>query len=175
MFGKGVLREHSAALNAVLRLLDVFILIFAGLVAFYLLFNNLAITSPYKVGLLTASLSVAILFPVFDMYRVWRGQSRAEEFRVVLLSVTGVFIALVLMGYISEILEHVDRRWVGLWYVLSIVLAVAVRLTLRNFLRVARSHGYNQRRVVVFGEGDLGIHVISRINRSPFLCMPVVG
>ena len=175
MFGKGVLREHSAALNAILRLLDVFLLLFAGLAAHYILFNSIVLTSPYKVGLLTAALSVAILFPAFDMYRVWRGSSRAEEFRIVVLSVTGVFIALVLMGYISEVIEEIDRRWMGLWFVLSLALAVVGRLSLRNLLRIARAHGYNQRRVVIFGEGDLGLHVAERIHGSSYLGMQVVG
>ncbi|WP_317931754.1 undecaprenyl-phosphate glucose phosphotransferase [Halioxenophilus sp. WMMB6] len=175
MFGKGVLREHSAALNGILRLLDVAILVLAGLIAHYIIFNGLKMTSPYKVGLLTAALTVPVFFPVFAMYRVWRGYSRAEEFRAVVISVTGVFMGLIILGYISEVIDQIDRRWMGLWYVLAMVLLIVERMTLRNLLRIFRSQGYNQRRVVIFGEGELGLHMLERIHRSPFLGMQLVG
>ena len=175
VFEKGVFREHSAALMAVLRLLDVCLFVITGLIAYYALFGHFNAPSSYKVGLLTAVLSVAIFFPLFDMYRVWRGYSRAEEFRVLVFAVSGVFISLIMAGYISEVIDDIDRRWVGLWFLLTLALLVVERMSLRNALRIARSSGYNQRRVVIFGDGDLGLHVLNRIHQSTYLGMQLVG
>lgn len=175
VFDKGVFREHSAALMAVLRLLDALLFVGTGLIAYYAVFGSFNPPSSYKVGLLTAVLSVAILFPMFNMYRVWRGYSRAEEFRVLVFAVSGVFISLIMAGYVSEVINHIDRRWVGVWFILTLLLLLVQRMSLRNALRVARSSGYNQRRVVIFGDGDLGLHVLERIYSSPHLGMQLVG
>lgn len=49
-----------------------------------------------------------------------------------------------------------SRAWFGIWMVTALILLVGYRLLLISFLRFMRSHGLNERRVVIFGAGELG-------------------
>lgn len=177
MFQKGVLKENATLLSLVLHLLDYVAICLAGIFAFRALYGNYDLSSPYLISLLAASLLATAIFPLFSMYRVWRGFSRTEEFRATLFAISLIFITLITVSYVFGYTQppFVDRHWVGVWYVTALVLVVTVRLALRFGLSEIRSRGFNRRRVVVFGDGELGSHVVERLQSSGYLGMEVIG
>lgn len=177
MFQKSVLKENATLLSLILHLLDYVAICLAGVFAHGLLFGHYGLASPYLASLLAASLLATVIFPVFSMYRVWRGFSRAEEFRATLFAISLIFITLIIISYVFGYTEppFVDRHWVGVWYLSALVLVISIRLVLRFSLSEIRSRGFNRRRVVVFGDGELGSHVVDRLQSTGNLGMEVIG
>lgn len=175
MFPKGVLRESAPFLNLLLHLLDYVAICLAGMLAYRLHFGDYYLASPYLIALLSAILLATIVFPLFSMYRVWRGFSRTEEFRASLFAISIIFIALITASFLLGYTDYLDRQWVGAWFLASVALVVSVRMLLRIVLGHLRAQGFNLRRVVVFGDGELGAHVVERLERSGYLGMDLVG
>ena len=175
MFPKGVLKENATVLNILLHVLDYLAICVAGFLVYRYQFGSFYLPPSYWVALLSASLLATAVFPLFSMYRVWRGYSRAEEFRASIFAISLIFVILIIGGYVFGKVDSVDRRWVGAWYLLSLVALVSVRMLLRVGLGRIRSLGFNRRRVVVFGDGELGPHVVARLRDSGYLGMEVIG
>lgn len=175
MFPKGVLRENASFFVLLLHILDYLAICLAGLVVFRAMFAVYDMPGQYLTALFASGLLAIVIFPRYAMYRVWRGYSRLEEVRACLSSLTLIFICLITAGYMLGYVDSVDRLWVGYWYLCAVLFLVSGRMALRFGLARIRASGFNLRKIVVFGDGELGPHVVSRLKKSHYLGMEVVG
>lgn len=172
---RGILKEHAGALNAALHLVDWLAIALASWGAFFLYLGITWMPESYLMVVLVALLLAAILFPRFSMYQAWRGASVLDEVRTISLAWGTVLLGLMFLAFFTKTGATFSRGWLGVWALTGWVSLIACRVQLRLLLRWARSRGFNQRRVVIVGEADLGSEVIKRIQGAPWMGLNVVG
>lgn len=180
---KGILKEHSSFVNFVLRITDWAAISVCGITSFYIsgvseYFKSLGqpgIPASYYYVIGLAVLVSAVVFPLFSMYRVWRGAAIFEEIKLVTLSWVAVAFCLAALALMTKTGAHYSRMWGGVWFVTTAISFVAVRILLRLFLRWMRSNGFNQRQIVIVGTGSLAKEVAERISAASWTGLEIVG
>lgn len=185
MFGKifkiGVLRGHSVAIKLIFRMLDAIIITVTGVLAYF--FSNAYETHAQlgisglpehylKVILLVTLLSV-LFFPLFSIYKVWRGSSTLTEIKY--LTMAWFFVALLTAGlaFVTKTGADFSRSWMGLWLISAWLLFTCSRVVLRVVLSWLRSSGYNHRHIVIVGTGDQAVVVAERLHRSTWFGLEI--
>jgi len=183
MLHKGLLKEHSSLLSFLLPLSDWAVVFIAGLGAFYVSGVNeffISVGQPgiptrYIIVLVLTVLLTAALFPLFSVYRAWRGASILEEMKLVTLGWLAVAFTLAALALMTKTGAEFSRMWVGVWLLIGWMAMVAYRILSRLLLRWMRSKGYNQRQIVIVGAGDLATQVAHRVNSASWTGLEIVG
>jgi len=181
MIKKGLLKGHASALNLVLRAMDFLVVLCCGVMSYYLS-NAFGVYSAagthglpehyLKVVLLSAVLA-AIVFPLFNIYRVWRGSSTLTEIKH--LTMAWLFVGLLLAGlsFFTKSGADFSRHWMSLWFASTWVSLVGSRALLRIVLSWLRSSGFNHRHVVIVGTGEQAAVVADRLRRSTWFGLEI--
>jgi putative colanic acid biosynthesis UDP-glucose lipid carrier transferase len=180
---KGLLKEHASLLNFVLRLVDWAAIFLSGVVAFYISGTDdyfMSIGRPgmptiYVYALVLAVLLSAAIFPLVSVYRPWRGASVFGGLRLVAFGWLIVAFALAALALMTKTGAHYSRMWAGVWFLGGWFSLVTFRLALRLLLRWMRSKGYNRRRLVIVGTGELAKEVAERINAATWTGLEILG
>lgn len=173
---RGILREHSTALEYTMRGLDLVALSAAGFLAYGAEFGEFEVPWLYKAALLVSMFLALVIFNRFSLYRAWRGSSIISELWTVTGACVLVFVGLAVVEFvIASEAPTIDRDWVLSWLLLSWVLLIAFRCLVRLALRFMRTHGLNRRRVVLVVASDLGVRVARRLADSPWAGLDIVG
>lgn len=169
------LKEHSASIGLSHRALDITCLLLSGLLSFWLRFSHLDLNMAYKNVLLLGVIIGAVLLSAMGGYRAWRGSSFSSEIRCVVSATFGTFILLVISGFITQSSDLFSRIWVVSWLLTSTVMILGYRFALRRTLGKLRSKGYNIRRVLIIGNGELAQNVASKLLYNPEMGLVVKG
>lgn len=169
------LKEHSASIGLSHRALDIACLLLSGLLSFWLRFSHLDLNMAYKNVLLLGVIIGAVLLSAMGGYRAWRGSSFSSEIRCVVSATFGTFLLLVISGFITQSSDLFSRIWVVSWLLTSTVMILGYRFALRRTLGKLRSKGYNIRRVLIIGNGELAQNVASKLLHSPEMGLVVKG
>lgn len=114
------------------------------------------------------------LFSFFRLYISRRHQSVFADFFPLFYSIsTGVIFISAFTFFYREI--SYSRLTFLLFGVLNFVLLFGERIILRSILHMARKRGYNLRRVLVVGAGELGRRVAQRMLDHPEMGFRIVG
>lgn len=172
---RGLLKEHSTVLNALLHLVDWVGIALTAWVAHRLYLGGWVMDYHYSVVVGIAILLAALLFPRFQLYRAWRGETIFREVRAA--TAAWILVVFVLLGFafVTKMGIRFSRGWAGIWAVSSWVVLVGSRVSLRIVLRWLRSHGFNQRRIVIVGTEGLGEKVAARLAEMPWIGFRGVG
>lgn len=92
----------------------------------------------------------------------------------ILSSVTLATLLLVGVGFFYRGLSY-SRVVVGVFWVLDTLLIISSRLTLRFLFEYFRSRGYNKRRILIVGAGELGLTFLRKLKMNPGTGYEVVG
>ena len=181
MIKKGLLKGNSNVLNFVMRLIDLLIVAGCGVLSYYLSAAYETYTALGVQGLpehyikviLLAVTFTAFLFPLFNIYRIWRGSSTLTEIKY--LTASWLMVALLLMGlaFITKTGAEYSRSWMGIWSVAVWVSLVGSRVLLRVLLRWMRSSGFNHRHIVIVGTGEQAAVVADRLRRSTWFGLEI--
>lgn len=181
MVKKGLLKGHANILNMSLRLLDTGIVLFAGVISYY--FSNAYLTHKamgivglpqHYVGLLLLVVALsALAFPLFNIYRVWRGASTLTEIKHITLAWGMIAFLLTGLAFITKSGAEYSRSWIIIWFASAWVVFVASRVCLRLVLRWMRSNGYNHRHIVIVGTGEQAAVVADRLSRSSWFGLEI--
>lgn len=169
------LKEHSASIALSLRSLDFFCLILSGVFSYWLRFSNFDLNTTYKSVLLLGVLTAMTLLTFVGAYRAWRGASLSSEMRCVISATFGTFIFLVISAFATQTSVLYSRIWVGTWLITSTIMILGYRFSLRAILGALRKRGFNIRRIIIIGDGQLGQDVAGKLILSPELGMQVQG
>ena len=165
---RGLLRTYSSVFLYLLKFVDLLLVVLLGILSHHLLFDGFPEGTISKTSLLLAILFYSVIAEKLRLYSPWRGRTLYSE--AALLALVGCCLLLALWGAGVIIESHFtnasDPRWLGLWAVLVIISQILVRLTVRPLLMVARSHGFNQMRILFVGANantqvlleDIGSH-----------------
>lgn len=169
-----VFREHGAAFWLVVRIADVLAVMFSGLAAFFIRFQDLELTEPYREALTLAGLLTVIVFPAFGLYKGIRGHSLTHQMRSVLAAGLTAGACMAAVAFATQTGTIYSRQWVGLWALSAFVVLIGIRVLLSWGLAMVRRSGWNDRRVAVVGAGQLGRNVARRLQQSSWTGFRVV-
>ena len=181
MLKKGLLKGHSGVLNLILRMLDLGMVLSCGTLTYYystayevhLALGVEGLPDDYLKVILLATLLASLLFPLFTIYRVWRGSSTLSEIKY--LTMAWLMIGLLLTGiaFVTKSGADYSRSWMGLWFVATWVSLIGSRVLLRVTLRWLRSNGFNHRHIVIVGTGEQAAVVADRLRRSTWFGLEI--
>jgi putative colanic acid biosynthesis UDP-glucose lipid carrier transferase len=175
MRARKLLREHSGGLSIVLRLLDALIVLATGIALYAWRYSDWSIPSYYREAFLLVTVAVFAAFPAFGVYSTWRMGQFKDALRRLTLAWAFVATCLIVAGFMVKTSALYSRLWMGLWWASAWAAMLFVRAALRYVFHLVRMKGWNCRRIVIVGAGELGRHVARRIQRDPWRDLVVTG
>ncbi len=158
-----------------LRISDWLVLMLTGWLAAWLHFGTSQPSTEYMTAFVVASLVSFSIYPLFSIYRAWRGASKMEEARALFVAWSVLFAILAVLAVLTKTAEQYSRLWFGYWYVLGGASLFLIRFIIRAFLGYIRAHGLNHRSIVIVGASDLGQRVATNIKLSPWYGYDILG
>lgn len=170
----GFISKYGAALDILMRIGDVAIVILAGVAVHHLRFNAL-VQPPYLAQIVRASLLTLLVFPVFHIYRSWRGASLGAELLRIALAWAAVMALMLVWEWAIKVTDDFSRLWTFGWFVGGLLLMAGSRLLVRAALGFVRARGLDHRRVVLVGATAAAARVLAATRSNPWLGMDVQG
>jgi len=181
MIKKGFLKGHASVLNATLRLIDLSVVLMCGVLSYY---SSPAYEVHKKLGfeglpehylnvVLLAVLLTGLIFPLFTIYRVWRGSSTLSEIKHLTMAWLMIGLLLAGMAFVTKSGADYSRSWMGIWFTATWISLVGSRVLLRIVLRWLRSNGFNHRHIVIVGTGEQAAVVADRLRRSTWFGLEI--
>lgn len=166
MIPRGLLKEYSGPLSIMLRGLDLLAVCLAGWGAYYYKFNDSILYFPYMTAVFLGTLMAMVILPFFKIYSSIRSRGVIGY----ILDLIQAFLMLILLlsgaAFFTKTGDYFSRQWFVLWMCLSIFIIVCFRLMLLSLLRLMRSRGWNERRVIIMGAGVLGIRLAETVQQA---------
>lgn len=148
------------------RLLDALVIGICGFAAYAWRFE-LALPSSDYLGLIVIGVLLALLlFPLFGLYRSWRGGLLIDLAGRVTLAWGMVFLTLALMLFAFQLGMGYSRIWVFLWGGMSAVGLIALRVVTYGVLHHMRRRGLNQKRIALIGQGAAADDIVRRTDEA---------
>lgn len=155
MFGKSLFKSYSNIIGLISRVSDPLSVIIAAVVAYGLRFSFQEIDFDKDYRFLTsfAVLCVIIVFPLFNLYTSWRGQSLLKQAKMVFWGWCMVVIVMILLLFALKTSAIYSRIWLGSWAVLGLIFILTCRIAVYSFLQYQRKKSRNIRTVLIIGLG----------------------
>lgn len=170
----GILKNYPAVWSGLFQFCDLSVIVLSGILAGwgYLPtheFHSMGYAQLMAIGLLLA----AVVFNRFGVYEARRGRSLFEELRVIGLSWLVVALVLSVFVFFTKSSQEYSRVWVGLWFFGGLAGLLVLRMVIRWVLRSLRSHGFNQRYVLIVGYDHMIRELETRFKSAPWLGLHV--
>ena len=175
MFPRGLLQEYASALTLVSRLIDIMCVLLGGVLAFYWRFQSFDIPQNYQIALLISALLALIVFSTSGIYTSWRGKRWLHQARIVTTVWVSVVIIMILVAFLTKTSTTYSRQWMVMWTGLAWFFLLSFRLGFYKFLQYMRSRGWNHKRIIVVGTGDLAKGVVRNIRNASWTGLDVVA
>jgi putative colanic acid biosynthesis UDP-glucose lipid carrier transferase len=175
MLPKGLLKEYSRSIVIVLRVLDIFAILISGVAAYYYKFTTFSMPAMYVNALLISAIFALFIFPFSRIYDSMRGQSFWRTAKKLIQAVLMILVLFAGMAFITKTGNEYSREWFIDWGIAAFILLVFFRSSLMVVLRFMRSRGWNERRIVIIGAGELGVQLINTIRAAGWTGFRVVG
>jgi len=170
VFGKSIFKSYSGIINLFSRFLDPLLVILAAVAAYGVRFSfdDLILPEDYRFLILFAVFCVVLIFPQFNLYTSWRGQSLAKQARAIVFAWITVVLLMIVILFGLKVSSDYSRLWLGWWMLFGVSFSLAFRMFIYGFLQYQRLQGRNFRRVVIVGAGDLGQKLLSQVVEAPW-------
>lgn len=177
MFAKSILKNYSSMFHIFSRVMDPLLVVVAALIAYEIRFSsyNIPIYKEYKILILFSFFLVLIVFPLFNLYTSWRGQSLIKQSRSIFLAWITVVLITIIVLFGLKISSDYSRLWLSIWAITGICILISTRIIIFSFLQYERKRGKNLRYVIIVGAGDLSKRLLSQIDNSPWTGYKVKG
>lgn len=172
---KGLLKKYAELFVFGVRLCDLTVILASGLASHYVRFGIVAVDESYQLAIVVVALVALLVFPLFGLYQPWRGISLWTELKTVVSAWITVVAFCMILTYLTKTGFLYSRLWFGFWIVSATIMLSFVRIGLRVALRKLREKGYNKRRIVIVGAGELGRNVAKRLENEYWAGMEIVG
>jgi len=150
MYNKTFADRHPVAL--IIALIDIAIVLLASQCAYWLRFGEWMVRQDYILVSGIVSLLVVFCSVFSGIYESWRGRSKRQLLRTLLLGWAVPFILLLVGLVFTKQAEIFSRFWVASWFFLTVFAGAAFRLSLYLLLAVARANTRNTKSVLVVGD-----------------------
>lgn len=166
MLPKGLLKEYSGFLAMMMRIMDMVTIFFAGWLAFSLRFGQLLLPPSYLAAMAIAFLLTPVLFSFFNIYASMRGEGFRKHMVRLVQAVCILGFVLSGLSFFTKSGDVFSRTWFLLWMGIALLFLILFRCSLLLSLRFMRTHGLNERRVVIVGAGELGIKFAATVQQA---------
>ncbi len=166
MLPRGLLREYSRPLSMVLRALDVSAVVIAGLGIYFYKFEDINLSQQYITALLAAAMLTIAVFSFFRVYESVRGQGFWQHISHLTQAMFTLWVLLAGLAFLTKTGEVFSRAWFMSWAVSAFVLLIMLRCGLLIVLRFMRSHGLNERRIIIIGAEELGVKLAETVQEA---------
>jgi len=166
MLPRGLLKEYSQFLAIVLRAMDVLAVVLAGFIAYYYKFDSFYLSTEYQIALLIAAVLTFFVFSFFHIYDSIRALGFWQHLSKLIQAIFVTLIMLAGLAFLTKTGETYSRSWFLLLGAFSFSLLIFFRCTLLIVLRLMRSRGWNERRVIIIGAGDLGEKLLETVQQK---------
>jgi len=116
-----------------------------------------------------------IFAEIFGLYRRWHGLGFYKEIGCAVLAWAMAIAALTMLGRFSMYSTELSGAATIWWYLLSLSIALAVRVVIRWYRRYQASKGIGTRKFAVVGINELGIQLTENVTATPDLRMTFAG
>jgi len=170
-----MIKENQKRLNRLHILLDALVIFLSYLIAYLIMYYNdgaqLALsTQEYFSALIIIIPGFLILYEFFELYTPKRVSGRRSEIANIFKANSIGFLIFTLTLYLggkNMDMHHFSRRLVIIFYILTNVLMVFERSSIRIFLMNIRQKGYNQKHVLLIGYSRAAEGYIDRVKQNP--------
>lgn len=165
---QGFLRRHVVGLAQFIRVFDAFACLVSGVLALFLRFESgqLFSNAGYPALILIGALLVLVVFPLTGLYRSWRPHPLLAPTVRVLLAWVIVFAIILILLVLTKESDRFSRIWLAEWFAVQAAVLVLIRIVFFAGLHWLRSRGYNQRNVLLVGNGAKMFELIRRLTLS---------
>jgi exopolysaccharide biosynthesis polyprenyl glycosylphosphotransferase len=182
---RGFLKTNAAILQMLSHLLDPLV-VAGGTYLLYFLFQEKGF-GPYvliRALAIYGPFLILLIFPLFRIYRSWRGETLASEFKVLVgawCAALIIFNAIILLLATEEELKILwpyglfELKVFWIWAFVSLLLMACCRALGRFFFRFLRWKGFNIRKAIIVGAGDLGKNAAEYFLRNTWLGIKPIG
>lgn len=167
--------RYVAYINVATRFGDVFIVATSACLAYALRFGEYPADVHYRVVTAIAALLALLDFPLFGVYRSWRGDSLAREIAKVWLAWAVVLLVTLALGWAFKATEDYSRLWLAAWAGGTAILLAIHRTGGRMLLRVIRARGVDTRRVLLVGATHAASRILEATRSHPGMGLHVIG
>ena len=160
-------REHSGLIELGSRIIDIFsILLAASLVTYIYSFDIVNLKSWFQLIFIKILLCL-IIFKEANLYRSWRGRPYSDQFSRLTISyiISSIIIFILWSALNLKVVIHIDQFL--FWILLSGIFIFVFRAFVYTFIRQLRKQGINQKKIIIFGAGQLGKALLTRTLHSP--------
>jgi Undecaprenyl-phosphate glucose phosphotransferase len=155
--------------------MDAIAIVLSGLLCFWWFNNSFDLPRGYKNALLLGLLIGEVTFTSLGAYRGWRGTAFLSELKTVIIANILTFGLLIFSAFITQSSDSYSREWTFAWFSTALVLVVSARYSLRVTLGALRERGFNVRRVLIVGNGELGKQAAEKLITNPNIGLSVAG
>ncbi len=166
MLPRGLLKEYFRPLAIMLRGLDACTVLLAGWLAYFYRFGGPQLPFSYLAALAIGALLATAVLSFFNIYSSVRGQGFWGHIFRLMQALLLLAVLLACTAFITKTGELFSRAWFFLWILLSITILISFRFSLLILLRLMRKQGWNERRVVVIGLGELGTQLVETVQQA---------
>lgn len=167
MRSKPLHRDYTNLFPHIARLVDISAVILSAFVVFVLPQWPAPLNvQNYQLAVLIGTLLVLIVFPLFNVYRSWRGRGWLVHIRTIAIAWMMVIMLLIFIAFITKTSALYSRQWLILWSVTGFGSLIGSRLLLGQVIKYLRLQGWNHKRIIVLGAGKLGRRVARQIRES---------
>lgn len=175
MIPKGLLKEYSRPLAYALRMVDFLAICVAGWLAFVYKFEGQLLPLQYTVAVLLGALLSPLIFPFFKIYSSIRSRGMFGYIFDMSKAFATLMLLLACAAFFTKTGEYFSRAWFLIWMAYSLLALVFSRLCLLSLLRLMRSRGWNERRVVIMGAGVLGVRLAGTVQQAHWTGFKIVN
>lgn len=175
-----MIRANQRFFNLIHVISDGIIVFFSFVLAYFIRFgllegetNALSLQFYFQFALVASALQVTF-YAIFHLY----SSQRKERFRFLafrLLYCNLFAYMTLLMGLFWTKQVHFSRMTLALFFVIETTAILSKRFILLRILHFFRSRGYNQRHILLVGDGTIAQNYLAEIFRSPELGYQIKG
>lgn len=172
-----LLKTHGHAVSVSVRILDIAVVALTGWLSYLLRFGfdaNGPMRSEYVSCMLAGVVIAGVTLPLVGVYRSWRGIPLPQAVGRAVLGWAAAFLILLTILFAGHWTESYSRLWLGFWGLLSAFAIGAIRVAAYAVLSWIRRRGFNTRRVLLFGAGELGRRVLESAAQEEWAGFQVV-
>ncbi|HLB43228.1 MAG TPA: undecaprenyl-phosphate glucose phosphotransferase [Gammaproteobacteria bacterium] len=166
MLPKGLLKEYSRTLSMMMCIMDMVILFSTGLASYFLRFGHATPSFLYLFALLIVTLAALAVFSFFNIYTSVRGQGLVTHFITLFQAVCVLALLSAGFAFFTKTGILFSRLWFVVWMMIACLALIFFRCLILLSLRLMRSHGLNERRVVILGAGVLGSRLAETVQQA---------
>lgn len=167
--------KYAALLHILVRVGDVVVVVLTACLAHWARFGSPLLDGPSPVATFRAVLLVLLIFPMFGLYRSWRGETVTSEIGRIALAWTVVMTVLLLSEWAVKNSGEYSRLWLGSWFAAALILLGVHRWVGRRLLGSIRARGVDARKVMLVGATHAGRKIMAAARNSPWMGLDVIG